>query len=107
MTRSGFLRLASALLLTAAAARAETPKTGTTDESDLFAVGQALFDAYAPPEIKKDFAFPTRADWDAFAARLEKTRETGSLAELAAYEPEVRAALVALRALPDYKDYSD
>ena len=76
-------------------------------EDDLFSVGQALFEAYAPPEIKKDFAFPSREQWDAFAARLEKTRETGTLAELAAYETEARTALLALRALPDYADYAD
>ncbi len=79
----------------------------TTEEDDLFTLGKAMFDAYAPPEIKKEFAFPSREQWDAFAASLEQTRATGSLAELAAYETEVRAALVALRALPDYKDYAD
>lgn len=78
-----------------------------SDEADLFSLGQELFDTYAPPEIKRDFAFPTREQWDAFAARLEKTRETGSLADLAAYEPEARAALVALRVLPEYSDYAD
>jgi membrane-bound lytic murein transglycosylase D len=77
------------------------------ETDDLFSLGQALFDAYAPPEIKKNYAFPTREQWDAFAARLEKTRETGTLAELAAYEPEARTALLALRALPDYADYAD
>lgn len=76
-------------------------------DDDLFALGQALFEAFAPAEIKAEFAFPTREQWDAFAARLEKTRETGSMAELAAYEPEARAALLALRALPGYQDYAD
>lgn len=83
------------------------PPATEADEDDLFTLGQALFDAYAPPEIKKDFAFPTRAQWDEFAARLEKTRQSGSMAELAACEPEARAALLALRALPDYADYAD
>jgi membrane-bound lytic murein transglycosylase D len=83
------------------------PAATPTDEDELFTLGKALFDAYAPPEIKEQFAFPTRAQWDEFAARLEKTRESGTLEELAAYEPEARAALVALRALPDYQDYAD
>lgn len=78
-----------------------------SEDADIFSLGQELFDTYAPPEIKRDFAFPTREQWDAFAARLEKTRETGSLADLAAYEPEARAALVALRVLPEYSDYAD
>ncbi len=77
------------------------------DTEDLFTMGQALFEALAPPEIKEEFAFPSRAQWDEFVARLEKTRESGSLAELAAYEPEARTALLALRALPEYKDYAD
>ncbi|MEY4489654.1 MAG: hypothetical protein RIQ79_2162 [Verrucomicrobiota bacterium] len=74
---------------------------------DMFEAGQALFEALAPPEIKAEFEFPTREQWDEFAARLEKTRETGSLAELAAYEPEARVALAALRVIPGYEDYAD
>jgi len=87
---------------------AQTPEpSADSDVGDLLSVGQSLFDTYAPPEIKAEFAFPTREQWDAFAARLEKTRETGSLAELAAFEPEARAALLALRVLPEYADYAD
>ena len=97
------------VLLAAGTAFAETPAPTTTtmSDDDLFAQGKALFDTYAPPEIKEQFEFPTREKWDEFFARLEKTRQTGSLAELAAYEPEANAALVALRALPDYQDYAD
>ncbi|MDF3058834.1 MAG: Lytic transglycosylase catalytic [Rariglobus sp.] len=107
MISAGLLPRSFVFLLASGTLIATTPPSGTTEEADLFSLGQALFDAYAPPEIKKEFAFPTREQWDAFAARLEKTRETGSLAELAAYETEVRAALLALRALPDYQDYAD
>jgi membrane-bound lytic murein transglycosylase D len=102
MHRPAFRSFALAALVSFAPLR-----LASTEQDDLFSAGKALFDAYAPPEIQKEFAFPTRAEWDAFATRLEETRETGSLAELAAYENEVRAALVALRALPDYKDYAD
>ena len=100
--------LAPALLAdTPAPKPAAQPPTTEMNADDLFTLGQSLFETYAPPEIKKDFAFPTREQWDEFAARLEKTRETGSMAELAAYEPEARVALVALRTLPDYADYAD
>jgi membrane-bound lytic murein transglycosylase D len=102
------LRLAA--LLAAATAFADAPAPAakaSTPEDDLFAQGKALFDAYAPAEIKEQFEFPTRAKWDEFVARLEKTRQTGSLAELAAYEPEAKAALAALRVLPEYQDYAD
>ena len=98
------------ILLVTVTAFAEMPApvpTTTMSDDDLFAQGKALFDTYAPPEIKEQFEFPTREKWDEFFARLEKTRQTGSLAELAAYEPEANAALVALRALPDYQDYAD
>jgi membrane-bound lytic murein transglycosylase D len=86
---------------------APTPSATTSDEDEVFTLGKALFDAYAPAEIKEQFTFPTRAQWDEFAARLEKTRETGTLSELASYEAEARAALAALRVLPDYQDYAD
>jgi membrane-bound lytic murein transglycosylase D len=87
---------------------ASTATTGSLAQNeDMFETGQALFEALAPPEIKAEFEFPTRAQWDDFATRLEKTRETGSLAELAAYEPEARIALAALRIIPGYEDYAD
>lgn len=76
-------------------------------EEDVFEAGQALFEALATPEIKEQFEFPTRAQWDEFAARLEKTRQSGSFAELAAYEPEARVALAALRSIPGYEDYAE
>lgn len=76
-------------------------------EEDLFMAGQALFEALAPAEIKEEYAFPTKEQWDEFAARLQKTEETGTLSELAAYEPEARLALAALRVIPGYEDYAD
>jgi len=99
-----FFPLSAAIFLTAGSTLAAKSEK---DKNDLYSLGQSLFETYAPPEIKKEFAFPTREQWDEFAARLQKTRETGTLTELAAYETEARAALVALRALPDYKDYAD
>jgi membrane-bound lytic murein transglycosylase D len=92
--------LAGLVLATATFVRAN-------EDEDVFTLGQSLFETYAPEEIKKEFAFPSREQWDAFAARLEKAREAGSLSELAAFETETRAALLALRALPEYADYAD
>jgi membrane-bound lytic murein transglycosylase D len=77
----------------------------STDE--LYEQGQALFDQLAPPEIKEQFAFPSKARWDEFAATLQRALENDDLAALAVYEPEAKAALVALRALPGYEDYAD
>jgi membrane-bound lytic murein transglycosylase D len=77
------------------------------DSDELFKLGQQVFEQYAPPEIKAQFAFPSKEQWDTFAARLQQALDNNSLEELAAYEPEARAALTALRALPGYEDYAD
>jgi membrane-bound lytic murein transglycosylase D len=85
---------------------ASTP-AATADADALFAAGQLLFDAYAPPEIKARFEFPTRGQWDGFLAHLQAAMDSGSMADLAALEPEARTAAAALRALPGYEDYAD
>jgi membrane-bound lytic murein transglycosylase D len=81
------------------------PATPPTDE--LYDLGKSLFDQYATPEIKAQYEFPSRERWDAFAGRLQQALDNNNLAELAAYEPEARSALTALRALPGYEDYAD
>jgi membrane-bound lytic murein transglycosylase D len=94
----------------AIAARAAAPApmpTPAASADDLYKVGQQLFDQYAPPEVKEQYEFPTRDQWDQFAARLQQALDNNSLGDLAAFEPEARAALVALRALPGYGDYAD
>ncbi len=83
------------------------PATSTADTDALFAAGQLLFDVYAPPEIKARFEFPTRGQWDSFFTHLQTAMDSGSMAELAALEPEARTAAAALRALPGYEDYAD
>lgn len=89
------------------AAGAEAPAPPPADADDLFKLGQQLFDQLAPPEIKAQFDFPSKEQWDTFAARLQRALDDNSLEELAAYEPEARAALTALRTLPGYEDYAD
>jgi 2',3'-cyclic-nucleotide 2'-phosphodiesterase (5'-nucleotidase family) len=79
----------------------------TLDVDELFAIGRDLFETYAPDEIREQFEFPSKQEWDEFAARLQAALESNDLRRLAAYEPEARAALVALRALPEYRDYAD
>lgn len=74
---------------------------------DLFDLGETLFETFAPEEIKERYRFPTREEWDSFAVRLQRALESNSLSQLAEMEPEARAALVALRALPDYAEYAD
>jgi len=92
----------------ALAGGAEPPApTPAPNADDLYKLGQQLFDQYASPEIKEQFAFPSTEQWDGFAARLQHALDSNSLEELAAFEPEARAALLALRTLPGYGEYAD
>jgi membrane-bound lytic murein transglycosylase D len=90
----------------AAAPRPATPAAQPTTD-DLFQIGKQLFEELAPAEIKEQFEFPSKEQWDAFAVRLQRALEGGSLEELAGYETEARAALQALRLLDGYDDYAD
>jgi len=83
------------------------PPSPAESTDDLYKVGQQLFDQYAPPDVKEQYSFPTKDQWDQFAARLQKALDGNSLEDLAALEPEARAALEALRALPGYEGYAD
>ena len=53
---------------------APTP-TPPPASDDLYSVGQQLFDQYAPPGIKEQYSFPSKDDWDQFAARLQRALE--------------------------------
>ena len=86
---------------TTAPSREQTPATDS-----LFDLGKSLFDQYAPAEAKEQFEFPSKEQWDAFAAKLQRALDGDSFEELAAYEPQARAALIALQALPGYEDYA-
>ena len=83
------------------------PPTTPPATDDLYKLGKQLFDDLAPPEIKEQYEFPSKEQWDAFATRLQRALENDDLAALGAYLPEARAALTALRALPGYEDYAD
>jgi membrane-bound lytic murein transglycosylase D len=66
-----------------------------------------LFEDFAPAEVKAQYAFPTRAQFEAFFPRLAAALDGDSLGELAAYLPEARAALATLRAVPGQDDLAD
>jgi membrane-bound lytic murein transglycosylase D len=87
---------------------ASPPKPAAeTEGEELLATAKELFDEYAPDEVKEQFAFPSAKEWDEFAARLQRALESNDLRRLAAYEPEARAALAALRMFPEYHEYAD
>jgi membrane-bound lytic murein transglycosylase D len=98
-----------AVLMLAAASRlpgADAPAK-PKEPDDLFALGQRLFEDFAPAEVKAQYEFPTRAQFDAFLGRLTAALEGESLGELAAYVPEAKAALATLRAVPGQEDLAD
>jgi membrane-bound lytic murein transglycosylase D len=90
----------------APAAAGRTARQPLTPDQ-LYDLGKSLFDQYAPPEIKGKYDFPSREQWDEFALKLQRALDGDSMEELAAYEPQARAALAALRVLPGYGDYAD
>jgi membrane-bound lytic murein transglycosylase D len=103
-------RLAWGLLLVGGAALAAPtapPPAAPEEEIDLHETAKQLFDTFAPPEVKAQYDFPSRQQWDEFAARLQRALETEDLRALAAYEPEARSALAALRLFPDYADQAE
>jgi membrane-bound lytic murein transglycosylase D len=73
----------------------------------LYETGKALFDQFASEEIKKDYEFPSKTQWDEFAVRLQRSLESEDLSELTAHEEEARIALDALRVFPGYEEYAD
>src|SRR5215216_6775651 len=74
---------------------------------ELLESARELFEEYAPEDVKQQYEFPSAREWDEFAKRLQQALESNDLRRLAAYEPEARAALTALRAFPEYYEYAD
>lgn len=73
----------------------------------LYQTGKDLFESLAPDEVKEQYEFPDRAQWDAFVNRLQVALEGDNPAALAQFEPEARMALAALRVLPGSEEYRD
>ncbi len=84
--------------------RPEKPKA---DEDELYEQGKALYEAFAPDDLKQEWDFPDRKHWDEFSTKFQRALDGNRLDELAAYAPQARAALLALRELPGYEGYSD
>ena len=106
--RAWIISLLAAHLAVAAEPPARpAPPAPEISAEDVYQAGKNLFDTFAPPEVKAQYEFPDKAQWDAFAARLQAALEGDSFEALAQYEPEARAALTALRAMPGAEDYAD
>jgi len=85
----------------APAAPPETPADA------LYETGKDLFDSLAPDEVKEQYEFPDRVQWDDLVRRLQAALAGDSPAALAQYEPEARAALATLRLVPGSEEYRD
>lgn len=104
-----------AALLAGAAARAQentppaAPAPGPTPEQlgELHSLAESLWNAYAPESVKAEYELIPREEFVALLSRVETTAQADDLAAYAALAPETRAAVEALRALPDYADYAD
>lgn len=109
ITRPFAVSLAFGVLAGAGEANAAPPpaKENEIDLDALYQQGKQLFDDYAPPEIKREFYFPSKEQWDALAARLQAALDQEDLRVLADFEPEARMALKALQLFPDYADYAE
>lgn len=73
------------------------PEGPTTDE--LYEFGQQLFETLAPAEIKAEYEFPSKEQWNAYVAQIQTALKGDSLEALAEYAPQGRAALAAMRML--------
>lgn len=87
---------------------AQAPQQGQTLDTDaLYDLGKNLFDAYASDEIKAEYEFPSREQWNAFLPRLQKALDGESTDELVALEPELRSALKFAEQWPDASEFTD
>lgn len=112
------LGLTLAAVLPAGAAQpkpapAQSPAASTAepalelDVDALYEQGKALFEEFAPEEVKRQFDFPAPRQVQDFATRLQRALESEDLTQLAAYAPEGRAVLHVLRNLPGAETYVD
>jgi membrane-bound lytic murein transglycosylase D len=104
--RLGFqLALVSGAAFGAVPAAPTPPAGGDSDE--LYKAAQQLFEQLASPEIKAQFEFPTKAQWNDFESRFMAVLQGDSLEELAAYAPQARSALTALRMMSGNDELAD
>ncbi len=85
---------------------AQSAVASTTDADEFFRRGREFFDQL-PAVLKAQLEFPTREEWDANLARLQRALEGDSLEELAAMAGEAREGLAALRLVPGFEELAD
>jgi len=93
--------------LTVAQSTQPAQKKSPSSTDDLYDLGKSLFEQYAPEEIKRDYEFPTKKQWDDFAAKLDNALKGNSLEDLVALEPQARTALQFLDTIPEGAELAD
>ncbi len=88
-------------------AASPAPSPPAADPADVYSTAKQLFDDYAPADVKAQYDFPSKEQFDQFMQRLQAAMDGGSFADLAAYEPQARAVLKVLRTLPGQSDEAD
>jgi membrane-bound lytic murein transglycosylase D len=83
------------------------PAASVPDSDDVYQAARQLYDQLAPPEVKQEYDFPSRQQFEAFAQTLQAALDGDSLEELAKHESEARSALAFLRSSPEFADYAD
>ncbi len=73
----------------------------------LYQLGKDLFESYAPDDIKAQYEFPDKAQWDRIAEHLQAALDGNDPAALTRLEPEARAMLAALETMPGSEEYID
>jgi membrane-bound lytic murein transglycosylase D len=92
------------------AAGADNPAPSDASSADTDAAydtAKDLFDQFAPADVKRDYYFPSRQEFDAALRQLQAAFDGNSIPDLAQRETDARQALAALRAAPGGSDYAD
>lgn len=83
------------------------PSMSIEEMNAIYDFGRQLFEDYAPDQIKEQYEFMSRDDWNTLIAQFQKKLASGSFEEIASLEPNARRTLEALRSRPEMSDYAD
>jgi len=95
------------LLGALAASAAEPAAQNQVSSDEVYQAGKDLFERYAPSDVKAEYEFPDKLQWDDIAKRLQAALDGNDPAALARLEPEARTLLVALETVPGSGEYID
>ncbi len=99
-------RFVGGLFATAVTLRAQAPAAASPENGALYDTAKQLFDNYAPDDLKAQYYFPSREEFDANLRKFQNVLDNGSLQDLAPYAAQIRPMLPLLRTMPGYADYS-